>query len=316
MKVADLDTIKGALEGVDLMPLIEEGFDAYSAGRANVPPIGELLMEKGEVHIKYGCISGDPFYVIKIASSFHGNPARGLPPGNGMMLLFSQESGEVVAVLHDRAYLTDVRTALAGAIGAKYLAPADVRCIGIMGSGVQARMQLEHLAQVTACRDALVWGRSKENLEKYSSDMAASGFAIETTQDADEIGARCNLIVTTTPATAPLLSAGQIRPGTHITAIGSDTPDKQELDAEILARADVVVADSIEQCHLRGEIARAMEAEKIRADELVEIGDIIAGRARGRTAEDQITVFDSTGVAVQDMMISRAVYEQLRGNEN
>ena len=123
MHVANLDEIKGALAGLDLLPAIEAGFVACSEGRANVPPVGELLMDKGEVHIKYGCIEGDPYYVIKVASGFFSNAALGLPSGNGMMLLFSQETGEPVAVLLDEGHLTDVRTAVAGAIGAKYLAP-------------------------------------------------------------------------------------------------------------------------------------------------------------------------------------------------
>jgi len=311
MRILDLATIRQALQGLDLLPLIESGFEAYSAGRANVPPIGELLMDEGEVHIKYGCISGDPYYVIKVASSFHANPARGLPAGDGLMLLCSQSTGEVVAVLHDKAHLTDLRTAVAGAIAAKYLAPKAVECIGIMGTGVQARLQLTALRDVVACRDVLVWGRNPQRLQDYASDMADSGFNIETSVDAGDIAARCNLIVTNTAATAPILRAGQIRPGTHISAMGSDTPDKQELDAGILAGADLVVADSIEQCHLRGEIAQALNTGKIDASGLLEIGDIIGGRSPGRTEPAQISVFDSTGVAVQDMMIARAVFEAI-----
>ncbi|MGI9333279.1 MAG: ornithine cyclodeaminase family protein [Gammaproteobacteria bacterium] len=311
MQVVDLPAIEKALAGLDLLPLIESGFEAYSAGRTNVPPIGELLMDKGEVHIKYGCITGDPYYVIKIASGFPDNPARGLAPGNGLMLLCSQDTGEIVAVLHDQAHLTDVRTAVAGAIAAKYLAPRAVTRIGILGTGVQARLQLSYLACVTACRDALIWGRNPERLSDYVRDMAGSGFDIETTTDTDEIVARCNLIVTTTAAEAPLLEAGQIRAGTHISAIGSDTPDKQELDTSILARADLVVADSVQQCQARGEIYKALAAGSISNARLIEIGDVIGGRAQGRTDDSQITVFDSTGVAVQDMMISRAVFEAL-----
>ena len=108
-----------ALQGLDLIPAIEAGFVAYSQGRCNIPPVGELLMDKGEVHIKYGCVTGDPTYVIKIASGFFGNPESGLSPNNGMMLLFSQQTGEPLAMLRDEAHLTDVRTAIAGAIAAK-----------------------------------------------------------------------------------------------------------------------------------------------------------------------------------------------------
>lgn len=311
MKLVEPESIKKALVGLDLMPLIESGFEAYSSGRANVPPVGELLMEHGDVHIKYGCLAGDPYYVIKVASGFHGNTAQGLSPNNGLMLLSSQRTGEVVAVLHDEGYLTDIRTAVAGAIGAKYLAPKNVTRIGIVGTGIQARLQLEYLAPVVNCRDVLVWGRREHARNEYAQAMSGVGFEIETTGDIAQIGETCNLIVTVTPATSPLLTDSQIRPGTHISAIGSDTPHKQELDAAILARADLVVADSIEQCHLRGEIAQALNQKRIAASSLVELGNIIAGRAQGRTDDEQLTVFDSTGVAVQDMMIARAVFEAL-----
>ena len=139
--------------------------------------------------------------------------------------------------------------------------------------------------------------------------MAARGFAAEIAPDAAAIGAACNLIVTTTPATEPILLAEHIRPGTHINAIGSDTPDKQELDAAILARADLVIADSLPQSLLRGEISQALRAGAFEESKAVELGNVIAGRIPGRTSADQITVFDSTGVAVQDIQIAKAVLE-------
>ena len=310
MKIIELPAIKQALDGADLMPAIEAGFVAYSDGRCTIPPVGELLLPKGEAHIKYGCIEGEPYYVVKIASGFAGNPALGLPSGLGMMLVFSQETGAPVAILLDEGYLTDLRTALAGAIAARYLAPDRVKCIGILGTGIQARMQLQYLAPVTRCRDVLVLGRSAEKVAAFIRDAAALGFEAAAAKDAGEIGEACRLIVTTTPATEPLLHAAQIRPGTHINAIGSDTPAKQELAAQILARADLMVADSIEQCRLRGEISQALRAGLVEAGDLIELGDIIAGRAPGRTDEGQVTIFDSTGVAVQDIQISKLVVER------
>ncbi len=311
MHVANLEEIKGALAGLDLLPAIEAGFVACSEGRANVPPVAELLMDKGEVHIKYGCIEGDPYYVIKVASGFFSNAALGLPSGNGMMLLFSQETGEPAAVLLDQGHLTDVRTAVAGAIGAKYLASRTVERIGILGTGVQARLQLEYLMPVVDCRDVLVCGRTPDHLAACAGDLVGMGFRVQTTTAPADRGPACNLIVTTTAASEPLIHAADLRPGTHVTAIGSDTPEKQELETAVLARADLVVADRIPQCRLRGEIFKAMEAGVLDPDSLVEIGSVIAGDASGRTADDQITIFDSTGVAVQDMMIARGVYEAL-----
>jgi len=309
MKIISREEILKVLPDIDLIPAIEEGFVAYSTGKATVPPVGELLLEKGEVHIKYGYISDEPYYVVKIASGFSGNPKIGLPTGNGLMLLFSQATGEPVSVLLDEGYLTEIRTAVAGAIAAKYLAPSMVRKIGIVGTGMQARLQLRYLEEIVDCREVLVWGRSEENLAKYRSEMEPRGFEIQATREAGRILHECNFIVTATPAKEPVLLSKDLQPGTHITAMGSDTPEKQELDTGILKKTDLVVADSIPQCLLRGEIFKALEAGAIMQDDLVELGNIISGSVPGRTSDDQVTVADLTGVAVQDIKIATAVYE-------
>lgn len=307
MKIISRTEIDAILPSLDPIPAIEQGFVEYSQGKCIVPPVGELLMDGGEVHIKYGAIKDDDYYVIKIASGFFANKELGIPFSNGMMIVFSQKTGEVAAVLHDECVLTDVRTAIAGAISAKYLAPKNVTAIGIAGTGVQARMQADYLKSITDCRDLIVWGRSPENLVTYRDDMRAAGFNVTATMEMDELCQTANLIVTTTPAHEPIINVDQIRPGTHITAMGSDTPDKQELDAKILAKADLLVSDSIEQSMLRGEIHQALKAGTITKDKILELGNVIAS-GEGRTSEDQITIADLTGVAVQDIKIAEAVY--------
>ena len=309
MQIITLDQIQQVLPSIDILPQIEEGFRAYSEGRVTVPPVGEMILEKGEVHIKYGFIQGEEYYVIKIASGFYENPALGLPSGNGMMLLFSQATGEPVSILLDEGYLTDIRTAAAGAIAARYLAPPKVYQIGIAGTGTQARLQLSYLKYVVDCRQVLVWGRNQEKLDAYKSDMGKEGFSIETTFDAPAILKQCELVVTTTTAKTPFLDRKYLRPGTHITAVGSDTPEKQEVDAGILRDADIVVADSIMQCLARGEIYKAIEAGELRDEKLIELGEIISGTATGRSFDEQITIADLTGVAVQDIKIATAVYQ-------
>ena len=310
MNIFTLEQITAVLPHLNLIPTIEEGFRRYSARQAVVPPVGELLLEKGEVHIKYGYLQDDAFYVIKIASGFYENAQLGLPSSNGLMLLFSQETGQPEAILLDEGHLTDTRTAVAGAIAAKYLAPSQVTRIGIVGTGMQARLQLRHLQDVTPCREVLVWGRGEAQLNTYQSEMNQLGFRVETTLDTAVLQKSCNLIVTTTPATEPLLHAENLQSGTHITAVGSDTPHKQELDDAILARADLVVADSIAQCLERGEIHQAIKAGLLTQDRLVELGKVIAGEVNGRTDDAQITVADLTGVAVQDIGIATAVFNQ------
>ena len=315
MEVYRLDEIKRVLEKVDkreLLEVIEEGFVAYSQGKAVVPPVGELLFEDppGDVHIKYGYIKGDKYYVIKIASGFYENYKYNLPSNQGMMLLFSQKTGIPEALLLDEGYLTDVRTGIAGAIAAKYLAPKDVSCIGMVGSGIQARFQLLSLDAVIDTKDVIAWSRNEKHLEKYKKDMEALGYRVKTTLKVSDV-AQCPLIVTVTPSTKPLLKKEDIRKGTHITAVGSDTPEKNELDPEILGMADIVVADSISQCLERGEIHHAIEKGVISKDEILELGNVIASK-KGRSSEEQITVADLTGVAVQDLQIAKFVYEKLK----
>jgi ornithine cyclodeaminase len=312
--VISLPMILEAVRTIDPLPLIEEGFVAYSRGHVVVPPVGEMIFDNppGDVHIKYGYIRGDDHYVIKIASGFYDNPKAGLPSGNGMMLLFSQKTGELECLLLDEGYLTNLRTAAAGAVAAKYLAPRSVRTVGILGAGIQGRMQLEHLRRVRDFEEAVVWGLNEEELDAYRRDMEPRGFRIRTTLDAEDVAAASNLIVTCTPSTKPLLRAGWIRPGTHITAVGSDTPDKQELDAAILGKATRVVVDSLSQSGLRGEVFRALGAGLIRKEDLVELGQVISEEKYRRASEDEITVADLTGVAVQDIQISKAVWNALR----
>ena len=312
-RVILLDAIQEVVPRLDLVDLMEAGFVAYSAGKAVVPPVGELIFEDppGETHIKYGYIRGGDHFVIKIASGFSDNAALGLPTGQGLMLLFSQKTGVLETVLLDEGFLTDVRTAAAGAVAAKHLAPSEVTCIGILGGGVQARYQLEHLLPLLPTRRVLVWMRDPAATESYARYFADSALQIDFATDPAEVAGDCNLIVTTTPAREPLLSADSIRPGTHITAMGSDTVDKIELDPEILARADRVVVDSLPQSESRGEIFQAVEAGALNRDTVVEIGAVIAGSAAGRTGDQQITVCDLTGVAVQDLMIAQGVLEAL-----
>ena len=311
MRVVSLDEIKTVLPKVDLISDIETGFASYSRGEVVVPPVGEMHFKSppGDVHIKYGYINNDEIYVIKIASGFFQNTDMGLPNGNGMMLVFNQKTGQPIAILQDEAYLTDVRTAVAGAICAKYISPKKVNGIGIVGTGVQAKMQLEYLKDIIDCRKAIVWGRSEASLLKYVADMKDSEFDIAITQNIDDVVDGCQLIVTCTPAERPLIS--RVNPGTHITAMGSDTLSKQELDSSILLEADLVVADSKSQCEIRGEIHQAIKSDRFSMDTVVELGEIINGDKEGRTSEKQITVADLTGVAVQDIQISKAVLEHL-----
>ena len=310
MQIISLEHIKSILPQVDLIQEIESGFKAYSNDLVVVPPVGELSFQSppGDVHIKYGYIKGDEVYVIKIASGFYKNTSAGLPAGNGMMLVFNQKTGQPVAMLQDECYLTDIRTAVAGAITAKYLAPKHVEYIGIVGTGVQARLQLQYLRDIIECNNVIVWGRSSDVLSDYKEAMTKHGYKIKTATDISDIIDYCQLIVTCTPSEEVLIN--RVNPGTHITAMGSDTISKRELSSDVLLQADIVVTDSRSQSKERGEIYQASK-DGFSVNGTTELGEIILGTAQSRTQQEQITIADLTGVAVQDIQISKAILKNL-----
>jgi ornithine cyclodeaminase len=312
-KIYNLAQIKDALKSLQPIQAIEEGFVAYSQGKAVIPPVGEMLFKNppGDTHIKYGYLMDDDYYVIKIASGFFESPSSNRYTSDGLMLLFKKGTGELVCALLDECYLTNVRTAAAGAVSAKYLAQKNIECIGIIGAGTQGRMQVEYLAPIINCKEVMVWGMNQNELDEYKKDMEPLGYRVRTTLKTEDIAAHCNLIVTATPSKSPLLSADNVRKGTHITAMGSDTPEKHELDPEILQKADIVVADSISQCLLRGEIHQALKAGMVDKERIVELGNVILNPDLQRTSDEQITIADLTGVAVQDIQIAKAVYHAL-----
>jgi len=303
-----------ALKGINLLESIELGFLEYSRGNSVVPPVGELLFDEppGDVHIKYGYIKSQDNYVVKIASGFSKNEELGLSSSHGVMVMFDKNTGYLKCILHDEGYLTNVRTAIAGAICAKYLAPSQVKGIGIIGNGIQARMQLEYLSDVVDCKEVFVLGRDKQRVDKYIDEMEKYGFKINSVDNSKELCQNSNLIVTTTNANESLIYKGDVEKGTHITAVGSDTPDKRELDPEILNIANSVIVDSISQCLERGETKKALDKDLISEEKLIELGEIIDFGEKYRKNEEDITVADLTGVAVQDIMITNAVYNQLK----
>ena len=319
--ILQLDEIKRLVDVPQLIAELESGFVLYSDGKVNVPPVGFLHFDNppGDVHIKYGYVLDDDYYVLKMASGFYDNPALDLPASDGLILVFSQKTGELKLILLDKCWLTDQRTAAAGAVAAKHLAPEEVRGIGIVGTGVQARLQLEMLRDIVDCRRCLVWGRDADKVQQMIGELRARdyykdwGLDIEAASSIDDLTRECDLIVTTTSARNPLIRAEQVQKGTHITAMGSDDHGKQELDADLLGKADLVVADSISQCVDHGECHFGVKHGTLDEARIVELGNIIKEPANGRTGSEQITIADLTGVAIQDIQIAKLVDRALSG---
>jgi ornithine cyclodeaminase len=314
-KIVSLDQIKKSLNFSDLITDLEHGYKMYSDGNVEVPPVGFLHFDDppGDVHLKYGYIKNDDIYVVKIASGFYNNHELGISSSDGLILVFSQKTGVLQSILLDECYLTDIRTAVGGAVVAKYLAPSKVSKIGIVGTGVQARLQLQMLQYVVDCNQFVIWGRNQEKIDLLIKDVKSqvgfwpNEFEIEGTTDMNYLTAQCNLIVTTTGATAPLIDADQISLGTHITAMGSDDFGKMELDAKLLQKADLLVADSISQCVHHGEMLQGIKNNYIKEEDILELGNVISNPKLGRTDDKQITIADQTGVAVQDIQIAKMV---------
>jgi len=323
-KVLALDEIKNLVNIPKLIQAIESGFVLFSENKVVVPPVGFLHFDEppGDVHIKYGFAKNDDFYVLKMASAFYDNAKSGQPVADGLILVFSQRTGYLEFILLDKAWLTDMRTAAAGAVAAKHLAARNIHNIGIVGTGVQARMQLELLKDVVDCKSCLIWGRDEKKVRVMIDDLNSSkiiqewGLKLQAVSDINTLVSECNLIVTTTSSRDPLIHASMIKQGTHITAMGSDDHGKQELHAEVLGRADIVVADSISQCVDHGECYYAVRDGIIGKESILELGNVIKNPELGRTNEHQITVADLTGVAIQDIQIAKMVCNALKSTEH
>jgi ornithine cyclodeaminase len=298
----------------EVIEKVELGFAELAAGNATVPPIMMLPVpeKNGEVDIKSAFIKGLPSMAIKIASGFFQNPDIGLPSQSGQMLVVSAETGFLEGVLLDNGYLTQVRTAAAGAIAAKYLAPDGIDTVGVVGCGVQARYQMEALMLVKPYKKIVMYSiDSEERKQDFIKDMK-SRLDVEVVSAASgaEMAAQCGIIVTTTPARKGYFEADWVHPGLHITSMGSDAEDKQELKGAVFGKADVIACDLKAQSFRLGELRGAKEEGFVDDKTQVwEIGEIIKSGKSARTHADQVTVCDLTGVGVQDTMIALMAYE-------
>lgn len=295
---------------------IEDAFIRYANGEARVPPvIGiEVPEQNGACDVKGAYMSGFPYFAIKISTRYFDNQRRfGISTANGMMALMNAENGVPEVVLLDNGYLTHIRTALAGALVAKYLAKRDPTVVGLIGAGNQARLQARALRMVRPFQRVLVYNHIPEEAEKYAREMPeVLGCPVSAVREAEEAVCPADVVITSTPSTVPLVRAEWLQAGAHVTALGADAPHKQELDPLVFQRADVVVCDSPVQCALRGDLHHALEAGTISADRVLELGVVCAGRERGRTRDDEVTVCDLTGVGVQDTAIATLAYRRAR----
>ncbi|WP_315927166.1 cyclodeaminase [Mesorhizobium sp. SP-1A] len=304
---------------LDAVACVENAFRALATQKVAMPPILRLDIpeHRGEVDVKTAYVPGIDGFAIKISPGFFDNPKLGLPSTNGLMVLLSAATGLTEALLLDNGYLTDVRTAAAGAVAAKYLAREDATVAAIFGAGMQARLQLEALKLVRPIRQARIWARDPGKAEATATDLRERlGIDVRAEPDAAKAAADADVIVTTTPSTEPLIHAGFVSPGQHITAMGSDAEHKNEIAPAIVRMADLYVADSAKQTRRLGELHHAIEAGLMTADaETAELGQIIAGQRPGRRTASDITLADLTGTGVQDTAIATLARDRARAAE-
>ncbi len=304
MRVLGLDEIRDVLIYREVIDRMRDALIAQSRGECDTPmPMHlDITAALAEVHIKASYRQGGLHFALKIASTFPGNLGRGLSTSNGMMLLSSAETGDPVAFLADSGHLTDVRTAAVAAMAARELGRDDT-VLGILGTGVQARLQAWMHAEVLPLKQIVIWGRTPERVEACRHDLRPVAEVASVASPA-EVARRARLIVTTTASRRPLLRAADLQPGTHVSAVGADSPGKQELDPEILRCAALVLADSRRQCEKLGELQHAPDAR----DRTIELGAFCETPAAFDRAG--VTVCDFTGLGVEDLYIAEYCLER------
>jgi ornithine cyclodeaminase len=310
------DDVRGALDMPSLIDAVERALVAASTGRAELPDVIHLEVPEaeGEIHVKAGHLHGGRHYVVKVASGFF----RDEPPAiDGLVLVFDARSGAPAAILLDHGLVTDMRTGAAGGVAARHLAPEHVETVAVIGTGLQARFQLDALAVVRpGFAHVRIWGRNPEHAARCVEDLLArpglpGGCRYAVSGSIDEAVDGADVVLTCTASREPLVRAEWLKPGAHVTAVGADGPDKRELDLDVLVAADILAVDSRAQCARIGELHHGIDAGVIAApDELAELGEIAAGLAAGRASSSQLTVCDLTGVGVQDVAAATLAIER------
>ncbi|NTZ93480.1 ectoine utilization protein EutC [Agrobacterium tumefaciens] len=294
---------------------VERAFAALATEAVAMPPILRLDIPefRGEVDVKTAYVPGFEGFAIKVSPGFFDNPKLGLPSLNGLMILFSAKTGLVEALLLDNGYLTDVRTAAAGAVTARHLSREDASTATIFGAGMQTRLQLEALMLVRPIRSARIWARNHDRAQKLAGDFSREhGIEVTAIPDPRDAIRGADIIITTTPSEKPILFADWLEPGQHLTAMGSDAEHKNEIDPGVFAQA-TYVADRLTQTRILGELHHAIAAGRVMPDQqFAELGAIIAGKAQGRVGGDQITFADLTGTGVQDTAIANLAFTRAR----
>lgn len=297
---------------------VREAYMAFANDRVQMPPVMHLDVHKynGEVDIKSGFVEDFNLIGTKIASGYYDNHKLGLPPGMAIIVLLDLKTSMPLAIM-DGSYITAYRTGAAGAVAASVLARKESSKIGVIGAGTQARMQVLALKELFKLKEIRVWDRDEKRASGYVTEMSnLLGIEVKSLSDRKDVVSGSDIVVTVTASREPLVEVEWIEKGMHINAIGADGPGKQEHDPAIVKLANKVVVDSLSQCRRIGEIQHAISQGLISDDDVyTEIGEILLGKKAGRESDDEITFFDSTGLAAQDIAAANVVLKAAREKE-
>jgi len=312
------EDVGGLIAMKEVIAAVEEAYKAFSGGQVEQPDyIGiHLPAPRGEIDFKLGYYRANEMISMKASSAgFPENPAAyGLPTNMGTILLFDARTCALTCVM-DGSLITGLRTGAAGAVSVKAMARKDATTVTSIGTGIQARLQIRAINEVMTIEEIHAWDNHPETLAKYKADIEREfGIPVVMAASKQDAVRRADILVTTTRGKGTLVEAGWVKPGTHIVAIGTDQQGKQELDPEIFRNAKIV-NDSIAQCVTKGETWHPLNARIITKDDIHgEIGEILAGKKPGRENDDEITIFDSTGMAIQDNTTASRIYRNALEN--
>ena len=296
----------------DCIDAVECAFRLHGEGRAPAPGVLGIHATGGGFHIKAGTLPLlRNYFAAKANANFPRNPAQGLPTIQGVALLFDADNGKLLAVM-DSMEITILRTGAATAVAAKYLARTDSRTATICGCGVQGRVQLRAIREARPIEKVFVWDINQDAAERFVAEMAGeAGLAIAPAGELPPALGQSDICVTCTPAKKFFIRKQDVPAGMFIAAVGADNEEKQELDPGLFVPAHKVVVDVREQCTRIGDLHHALAAGTATAASVHgELGEVVCGKKPGRTSADEITIFDSTGMALQDVAAAAMVYER------
>ncbi len=304
--------VQSCLSMSEAIEAVKVAYSAFARGRVQMPSVQHLDVHQynGEVDIKSGFVEDFGLIGTKIASGFYENQKKGLPPGIAVIVLLDLETSMPLAIM-DGTHITAYRTGAAGAIAASVLARKDSQKVGILGTGTQGRMQVLALRELFDIQEVTAWDIDKAMAERYKDQISKElTVDVKIVTRPEDVTRDADILVTVTPSRKALIGVDSIQEGIHINAIGADGPGKQELDPQIMTRVSKIVVDSLEQCKKIGEIQHAFSQGLISESNIhAEIGEIINGDKVGRESENEITLFDSTGLSAQDIAAAKIVYD-------